>query len=144
MRLALHSFQHLLLGHHVLIRSDNTAAIAYLNRQGGVRSKSLNSLAVQIHLWAYPRFLSLSAAHVPGFLNFGADLLSRGTLRNSEWYLHPEVVSQIWSRFGRARVDLFASRHANHCPLWFSLHQDAPPLGHDAFAHLWPRQSPSP
>ena len=66
--------QHLLLGCHVLVRSDNTSAFAYINRQGGVRSKPLNSLATEIHFWALPRFESLRAAHLPGYLNFGADL----------------------------------------------------------------------
>ena len=51
-RLALRSFQDLLLGSHVLVRSDNTSAIAYINRQGGVRSKQLNPLATEIHLCA--------------------------------------------------------------------------------------------
>ena len=72
-RLALLAFQHRILGCHVLIRSDSTAAIAYLNRQGGVRSRLLNQLAATIHLLAYPRLLSISAAHVPGRLNCGAD-----------------------------------------------------------------------
>lgn len=31
------------------------------------------------------------------------------------------MVAQIWSRFGRAEVDLFASRTNTHCPLFFSM-----------------------
>ena len=30
---------------------------------------------------------------------------------------------------------MFASRHGH---LWFFIHNDEPPLGHDAFAHQWP------
>ncbi|XP_007541854.1 serine/threonine-protein kinase/endoribonuclease IRE1-like [Poecilia formosa] len=35
--------------------------------------------------------------------------------------LHHELVAQIWSRFGRAAVDLFATRESAQCQLWFSL-----------------------
>ena len=50
--------------------------------------------------------------------------------------LASEVVSQIWSRFGRAEVDLFAARGNAQCALWFALSvRDNPRLGVDAFAH---------
>lgn len=51
-----------------------------------------------------------------------------------EWQLHPQVVVKIWRQFGRAAVDLFASRASTHCPLFFSLRADDPPLGWDALA----------
>ena len=53
--------------------------------------------------------------------------------------LLPHVARQVWTRFGRADVDLFASRLATHCPRWFSVQNDDPPLGHDALAHPWPK-----
>jgi len=86
--------------------------------------------------------LSLSALHIPGLENRGADLMSRGGPLPGEWVLHPEVVKQIWAQFGRAEVDLFASRRNSHCTLWFSMaRRDNPPLGVDAFAHEpWPRK----
>ena len=55
-----------------------------------------------------------------------------------EWRLHPAVVAQIWERFGRAEVDLFASRSNTHCPLFFSMTDRNAPLGMDALAHQWP------
>lgn len=48
------------------------------------------------------------------------------------------VVAQIWDRFGRAEVDLFASRANTHCPLFFSITDINAPLGMDALAHTWP------
>ena len=39
--LALRHFLPRLSGQHVLVRTDNTAALAYINRQGGVHSQSL-------------------------------------------------------------------------------------------------------
>lgn len=48
------------------------------------------------------------------------------------------MVVGIWRRFGRAAVYLFASRASTHCPLFFPLKADNPPLGWDALAHPWP------
>ncbi|XP_050958769.1 LOW QUALITY PROTEIN: uncharacterized protein LOC127160164 [Labeo rohita] len=136
--LALKHFVQFLRNHHVLIRSDNTTTVAYVNRQGGTRSPQLHSLAQKLIVWGRKHFHSLRATHVPGIMNAGADLLSRGNPRYSEWSLHPQVVGQLWKRFGRAAVDLFASRENSHCPLFFSLARDGAPMGVDALAHQWP------
>ncbi len=50
--------------------------------------------------------------------------------------LHTEVMEQIWKKFGRAPVDLFASRETSQCRLWFSLTHPAP-LGLDAMVQMW-------
>ncbi|XP_048030341.1 uncharacterized protein LOC125257733 [Megalobrama amblycephala] len=136
--LALRVFLPDLRGHHVLVRSDNTSVVAYINHQGGLRSRPLYRLTHQILLWSQGKLLSLRAAYIPGVQNIGADILSRQGLRPGEWRLHPEVVLQIWGVFGRAQVDLFASRETSHCPLWFSLTHPAP-LGLDAMVQTWPR-----
>src|SRR4029434_1228878 len=82
--------------------------------------------------------VSLRAVHIPGHLNYGADLLSRGDPRAADWCLHPQVIEQIRVRFFRAQVDLFANRQTTCCPLWCSLGGDTPPLGIDALGHQWP------
>ena len=127
-----------LRGHHVLVRTDNTSVVSYINHQGGLRSRPLYKLARQILLWSQGKILSLRAIYLPGYLNQGADILSRQGPRPGEWSLHPEVVELLWEHFGRAEVDLFVSRETSHCPLWFSLSQPAP-LGLDAMVHPWPR-----
>lgn len=62
----------------MLVRCDNTTAVAYINRQGGLRSSKLHLLAHKLLVWSRRVFLSLRATHVPGILNVGAYLLSRG------------------------------------------------------------------
>lgn len=75
--------------------------------------------------------------HVPGILNAGADLLSRGVPLYGEWTLHPVVVEQTWARNRRATVDLFASRGNTQCVLFYSLRSaDALP-GIDTLVHVW-------
>ncbi len=106
-----------LRGHHVLVHSDNTSVVSYINHQGGLRSRPLCKLACQILLWSQGKLLSLRAAYIPGTHNIGADILSRQGLRPGEWRLHPEVVELIWREFGQAQVDLFASREMSDSPL---------------------------
>ncbi|KAL0149475.1 hypothetical protein M9458_055263 [Cirrhinus mrigala] len=127
-----------LIGYHVLVRTDNTAVVYYINHQGGLRSRPLYKLAHQILVWSQGKLLSLRAVHVPGHLNMGADVLSRQGPRPGEWMLHPEVVKQIWRVFGQAQVDLFATQENAQCPHWFSLTHPAP-LGLDAMVQTWPR-----
>lgn len=136
--LALRHFLPLLRNHHVLIRTDNTTVVAYINRQGGLRSRPLHMLARRLIMWSSINLLSLRATHIPGALNLGADLMSRGNPRYGDGTLHPHVVTQIWTRFGHPQVDLFASRENAQCPLYFSLKDQEAPLGVDALAHNWP------
>ncbi|KAI2644504.1 Transposon Ty3-G Gag-Pol polyprotein [Labeo rohita] len=99
---------------HVLVCTDSTAVVYYINHQGGLRSRPLYKLAHQILVWSQDKLLSLRAVHIPGHLNVGADILSRQGPRPGEWMLHPEVVKQIWRIFGPAQVDLFATRENAH------------------------------
>ncbi|KAI2644756.1 Gag-Pol polyprotein [Labeo rohita] len=117
---------------------DAGHVVYYINHQGGLRSCPLYKLAHQILVWSQGKLLSLRAVHLPGYLNMGADSLSRQGLRPGEWMLHPEVVKQIWRFFGQAQVDLFATQENAQCPRWFSLIHPAP-LGLDAMVQTRPR-----
>ncbi len=136
--LALKNFLADLMGHHVLVHSDNTSVVSYINPQGGSQARPLCKLACQILMWSQGKLLSLRAAYILGAHNIGADILSRQGMRPGEWRLHPEVVELIWRKFSQAQVDLFASRELSHCPLWFSLTHPAP-LGLEAMVQTWPR-----
>ena len=135
--LALQHFESFLLGHHVLVRTDNMTTRFYISKQGGLRSDRLNGLARTITLWAHERFLSLSSEFVPGLLNSGADLLSRGEPRYADWSLNPQVARSIWDRYGMPVADLFASAHNHKHPLYFAI-RGTGTLGGDALAHAWP------
>ncbi len=135
--LALRRFRTLLHEKHILVRSDNTATVAYINHQGGLRSRRMSQLARHLLLWSQKHLRSLRAVHIPGELNRAADELSRQHALPGEWRLHPEVLQLIWRRFGDAQVDLFASPDTSHCQLFFSLSEGT--LGTDALACSWPR-----
>lgn len=137
--LALRHFLPALVGRHVLVRSDNMSAVYYINHQGGTRSLQCLGVAQQLLQETHQHLLSLRAVYLPGTYNRAADLLSRGSPDPGEWRLHPDVVQAVWGRYGRAEVDLFASRESTQCSLWFSLSEPGP-LGRDALAHTWPRR----
>ncbi len=121
----------------VLVRTDNTATVAYINRQGGLRSRRMWQLARHLLLWSQKHLRSLRAIHIPGVFNRAADELSRAALPG-EWRLHPQAVQLIWGRFGAAQVDLFASPETTHCQEFYSLTEAT--LCTDALAHSWPAQ----
>ncbi len=113
-RLALSRLRGRLQRKDVLVRTDNTATVAYINRQGGLRSRRMSQLARHLLLWSQKHLRSLRAIHIPGVFNRAADELSRAALPG-EWRLHPQAVQLIWGRFGAAQVDLFASPETTHC-----------------------------
>ncbi len=122
----------------MIVRSDSTTVVSYINHQGGVRSISLHRKAQDLLLWAHARGVSLRAVHLPGEDNVAADLLSRGGPRPGEWRLHPALIQAIWLRFGKAKVDIFATQENTHCLLWYSMVGPRGPLGVDALANKWP------
>ncbi len=103
-------------GHHMLIRSDSRSVVSYINHQGGLVLKRLCTLANDLLVWAQNNLRSLQ---VPGNMNQGTDMLSRNNVSSEEWTLHPLAVPRIWEIFGKARVDLFASKDNSHCPIFF-------------------------
>ena len=120
--LALKHSETLIQGCHVVIRTDNTTTMCYINKQGGLASPRLDALAHNLMLWCSSRLASIRALHVPGLQNSGADLLSRGRGRYEDWSLHEVVVArEVWTRFGRLEVDLFASEENAKCSLFFSM-----------------------
>ncbi|KAL0152602.1 hypothetical protein M9458_052325, partial [Cirrhinus mrigala] len=73
--LALRRFRPRIQGKHVLVRSDNTATVAYINHQGDVRSFRMSQLARHLLLWSQHRLKSLRTTHIPGGTNRIADSL---------------------------------------------------------------------
>ena len=100
--LALKRFQHLVQGKVVLVSTDNTTVVAYINKEGGMRSGSLCALLWRLLCWCNLRQVVLKARHIPGRLNVIADKLSRqGQIIQTEWSLHQEVFNlliQTWHR----------------------------------------------
>lgn len=85
-------FQDSIAGRTVLVATDNTTTAAYINKQGGTKSKSLMDQATQLFLLCHQQNVNLRARYIPGRLNVIADQLSRdGQILPTEWSMHPLV-----------------------------------------------------
>ena len=88
--LALKEFQDLCSNNIVLIPTGNTTVVAYINKEGGMKSGPL--CALRILTWYARKQVILKARHIPGRLNVIAEKLSRlGQTIQTEWSLHPEL-----------------------------------------------------
>ena len=112
---ALQHWAPLLQGHQVMIATDNSTVVSYINKQGGTRSHSLLRLTVELLLWLEAQDIVVRARHIPGCLNVIADHLSRPNQPiPTEWSLHPEIVKRIFRVWGTPEVDMFATLSNSH------------------------------
>ena len=119
--LALKRFERLCCNQIVLVCTDNTTVVSYINKEGGMKSGSLCALLWRLMLWCNQRQIILRARHIPGHLNVIADKLSRlNQVIQTEWSLLPEVFAQICRRWHRPSVDLFATRFNHKLPRFVS------------------------
>ena len=133
--LSLRGFLPSLRGRMVAVFSDNTTALAYLKKQGGTRSSTLNTVAQSVrfceesHIQLLPQF-------IPGKMNVLADSLSRrNQVIGSEWTLCAEAFRHL--RLWPATIDLFATSLNHRLPVYFSPMVDPQSAGTDAMLQSW-------
>ena len=122
--LALKTFAKNKTGLNVLLRIDNTTAVAYINNQGGTVSEDLVHLTCNLWMWCLERNIHIHAEHVPGCLNVVANRESRYMRDRSDWNLDSNVFMSINRCFGPLELDLFASRLTHQCQCYFSWQPD--------------------
>ena len=136
--LALLHWQSQLIGHTVLVSTDNSAVVAYINKQGGTKSKTLCRQATELLLWSHAHQIALVARHIPGRLNVLADLLSRpDQILTSEWSLAPRIFKRLMKLWDSPMVDLFATRWNFKLPLFVSPIPDPQAWSVDALTTSW-------
>ena len=97
----LHHWAPVLQGHQVMIATDNSTVLSYINKHGGTQSHTLLRLVVELFMWLQAQNIVVRARHIPGCLNMIADHLSRPNLPiPTKWSLHPEIVSRIFGVWG--------------------------------------------
>ena len=107
--LALRSFNDQCQNQTVLVATDNSTVVAYINK-GGTHSAEMCTLLWKIMTWCHHYHITLKARHIPGCLNVMADLLSRSNqVQSTEWSLHLQVFKQICQMWFTPHVDLFAT-----------------------------------
>ncbi|XP_069811274.1 uncharacterized protein [Dendropsophus ebraccatus] len=122
---------------NINVLTDNSTAVAIINRQGTTRSKSLLNLSYKIFAFAEINLLSLSAVHLKGSQNIRADYLSRNRLKQGEWKLSRQIFQKIVRLWGSPEVDLFATRENRQIDRFYSLSPMDKPMAVDALSQTW-------
>ena len=105
---------------HVLLKLDNTTAVAYINKKGGTISASCNKLAKDIWNWAKGQDIWITASHLPGVKNTTADLMSRPFYDIKERFLNERISKSLFYQFGKPEIDLFLSSLNTKCSKYSS------------------------
>jgi hypothetical protein len=121
----------------ILLRVDNTTAISYINRMGGVQYPHLNKITREIWNLCEERKIFIFASYIRSSLNVEADSESRKLNIDTEWELGSQEFARIGHRFGEPRIDLFASRINAKCALYISWKKDPFAYNIDAFTMDW-------
>ena len=136
--LALGSLELLCRNQIVLVATDNTAVVAYINKKGGMKSGSHCALLWRLLSWCHPRGIVLRARHIPGRLNVIANKLSRhNQVIQTEWSLDQSVFNLLCSRWALPQVDLFATRYNYKLPKFVSPVLDPTAWAVDALSLPW-------
>ena len=126
-----------------LVVTYNTTVIAYLNKEGGMKSGPLCALLWRILTWCTRWRVTFIAWHIPGRLNVIAEKLFRlGQTIQLEWSLHPEVFQAICARWHQPQVDLFATRFNSKLPQFVSPVPDPQAWAVDTLSLSWEDLNP--
>ena len=81
--LALRSFKDQCQNQTVLVATDNSTVVAYINKQGGTHSE-MCTLLWKIMTWCHHYHIRLKARHIPGCLNVMADVSRSNQVQSTE------------------------------------------------------------
>ena len=126
-------------GDLVRLHIDNNAALAYVKKQGGTRSYSLNKEACK--LW---EFASLNNVKIltPQWIgskeNYMADFLSRNSLDFWDFRLNRQLFKLVVEHFQVfPSLDAFATAQTAQLPRYMSWHEDPGAVGRNALLLPW-------
>lgn len=121
----------------IVLRIDNTTAIAYINRMGGVRFPHLNMVTRELWQWCEQRHIHVFASYISSKDNETADAESRRVHPDIEWELSKEAFEKLVNMFGMPEIDLFASRINKKCQKYVSWQRDPDAYAVNAFTIDW-------
>lgn len=124
----------------ILLRIDNTSAISYINRTGGIQYPHLNELTRKIWQWCERRNIWIFATYIPSRENKEADKASRKINIDTEWELCNGAFENINENFGPFTIDLFATRLNKKCARFCSRFPDPEAMTVDAFTISWTKE----
>lgn len=122
---------------NILLRIDNTTALAYINKFGSIQFPHLSAISKQIWRWCEERNIFLFASYISSIGNSIADAESRLADPDTEWSLSDKAFRRVSKNFGPFDVDLFASLINNKCDTYVSWFPDPGAITTDAFTLSW-------
>ena len=124
-------------GKILLLRIDNTTALAYVNNMGETHVSELNDVAQEIWNWCEDRKLWIYASYIPSKENRETDQESRVEKETTEWELADSAFKFIEEVYGPFQIDLFATRINTKCKIYCSWYRDPDATFIDAFTFSW-------
>ena len=73
--------------------------VAYIDRLGGTKSRTLVKISKELWAWCLKRGIALQAQHLPGKQNLSAYFMSRHLRDRTDWILNPALfrfINQLW------------------------------------------------
>eukprot|EP01094_Clydonella_sp_ATCC50884_P024628 TRINITY_DN6238_c1_g1_i1.p1 TRINITY_DN6238_c1_g1~~TRINITY_DN6238_c1_g1_i1.p1 ORF type:complete len:647 (-),score=118.45 TRINITY_DN6238_c1_g1_i1:15-1955(-) len=116
-------------GQSILVRADNVAAVAYVNKLTG-KSAAMAEEARALWRLVTEQEAQIRAVYLPGAQNTEADYLSRLSERH-EWEVDEAAFEALDKRWGPHTCDRFATAQNTKCPRYNSRQ------GVDAFTVSW-------
>ena len=126
--------------HHscIMISTDNTTVVSYINKQGGTHSPNLCIEVWEILSWCLEHDVVIRVRHIPGKFNILAGCFSRlDRPIKTEWALDQTIANSIFQMLSYPSVDLFATRFNHKLPLYISPVPDSHALAVDALSVNW-------
>ena len=137
--LSLVFFLHIIKNSSIMIFSDNSTTVFYINRVGGTHSDNLCSLALELWSFLEKHNIQCLAKHIPGLLNNEADMHSRLFSTRHEYGLNQHAFNQLFSLLNFIpSIDLFASSSNHKLTPYVSWLPDTTASYQDAFSFSWP------
>lgn len=121
----------------LLLRIDNSTAVSYINRMGGIQYPHLTDITKTIWQWCESRKIFVFASYIKSKDNTIADAESRKCHPDIEWELSQPTFEMLSDKFGTPMIDLFAGRLNKKCAKYVSWHKDPDAEAVDAFTINW-------
>lgn len=121
----------------LLLRIDNTTAVSYVNRMGGIQYPKPNDITRKIWQFCEQRKLWMFASYIASKENVEADTASRALNVDTEWEVASWAYRKIIHKFGDIEIDLFASKYNKKSDTYCSWQPDGEAFCIDAFTLNW-------
>ena len=136
------SFEPYFPGNHLLIRFDNTTAIAFARDMGGMSCPLRDHFARKLWDRASKKDCWLTISHIRGVDNYQAALASRLFNDRTEWTLPQDNFVRVAKKFRCPSIDMFASMLNYKTARYVSWFPDPKCTEVDAFSISWQNEFP--